>query len=957
MVGQSSYDSLLSIDELEQGWVMGFMRKALRGESGNILESGVFLSQAVVVRNGMLLFGSIEFNLGGIEYDSNWFQHTSLWVVFDLDGNEVAYERLSAQDKPIGLAMVAITSFIEGGDFNLVAHKVRVTNQWLAYGIEEPPSPTLFTVAKEREKIYARTPFTKSQDTSNVNSRLAALASVLWQLEGYYSFRLTRTGISKFYPLPDFFNIHCVEDKYSIQYFNQILSALQPRQGDPLYGDGSILDPTSEDYWLKKIFRVRIEGSELRRNSISELSELLDSWKTFIINDLNRETPLLPEDIRLRLTTCLADDKALLIELIGWPAYVCLISGMMVASKSLSSMYGYSIEFVLHDKDEQALLLNNFVERIFPIFSMVTESYNEEYFHTGSIEIERFFGSLILFYVDKSKSYFLNEYFGGTFAPEQHSDYVAAWDIIWAEFSGANIVPKGSRIINDLNLKGRADIHSFLLKKFQLSVTDDFASGSYADLLQANLMHFIVSPTSDNDLVKILRNVLFTGESSVITLKKGGGPELSITISYNDLVRSITPEMVFTMMFTYQFNTRDTLRSTNYRDGSGYFMDFNLLWNNLESKMQIALDRLTSIFHKAPAGSKMTAYFYVKQNLGISSKKLITSYKSRGFVVNRFEFDPHDEFELKNALLTVMYWSMMNPDFFINFKMNDGVKDYNYLFYDILAVHDQSYILVPSSPNLALKGEFWWETSGRINEYYQFISSYSGLVMQSVIMDFKSFHNYELCSATNMEEYILNFYFRSFSDNTRILDLYSGNFISSLEGFVFRAGGDDSAIELNTAPDGGKKGPAQFWFPDDSGYRDPDLLPEILSTVPDFDLADCSGWIRMQGVPSSPPYEIALMYWGDADEDNGLEHILVKHFRDFQEAYGDELIRSHTRLARFILYVMKNKDPDYKQLEDKYIFWYKIPGCLPLKVVMSPQDMHIITAYPDKTPPSSDLLG
>ena len=71
--------------------------------------------------------------------------------------------------------------------------------------------------------------------------------------------------------------------------FENILKNLKPRSGDAIYGDGSIVDPTAPNFWLKQITRGQPDASGKFVKSPQTIDQFYKAWLDVIQNDLSRD--------------------------------------------------------------------------------------------------------------------------------------------------------------------------------------------------------------------------------------------------------------------------------------------------------------------------------------------------------------------------------------------------------------------------------------------------------------------------------------------------------------------------------------------------------------------------------------------------------------------------------------------------------------------------------------------
>lgn len=483
---------------------------------------------------------------------------------------------------------------------------------------------------------------------------------------------------------------------------------------------------------------------------------LIDSTNIFINNDIKIIIENLYEII-----------DAVLEDAFGFTAFMSLLSGIMTFSEDSSVSGGYKVDFWSHSDMLQIELLRNFVGR--NLHGNQAGVLPDTFFKTT--RRHEYFASMFLFgskrgnrRITTHSSYFLDWYYKRHILSSV-GDYKRATDLfIQRSFSEylESVRPltsyplgffKDVPKLNEMSLKGRLEIYDFLVKKLvpihmgPLS----FLPQSGKDIFLNKLMERVMYPQSkSDDIVTTLRNILFTGSDGNIRLDGQvslGGKTTKFTIvlevTYEELMENITPDQLFTMNFYYGG------ANFNYR----YYLDFDLIWRDLASKVESAYNLINDKLEKAPIAEdeKLKVDFYQKtiEGLKLVTEKRFSSLSTK-FSKSEFSIDPNNQGDLETKVLSMVLWIVMEPNIVPVVRLPN--KD-TYLVLDLFRILDEdefSSVLTGSySPPSGLK---------QFQEQYLEIFSYSD------VKNFLNFHNHKLSDThTDMISYVMDKFIRFYA--------------------------------------------------------------------------------------------------------------------------------------------------------------------------------------------------
>lgn len=230
--------------------------------------------------------------------------------------------------------------------------------------------------------------------------------------------------------------------------------------------------------------------------------------------------------------------------------------------------------------------------------------------------------------------------------------------------------------------------------------------------------------------------------------------QVSFEISYEELMEVITPEQLYTMNFYF--------RSTNI----GY-LDFDLVWGDLASKVESAYKLLKDILNDAPITPKemLTVEFYQKTVTGIKPITEKTySLLSTKFSQSEFNIKPSNSEDLETKVLSMIFWMVMEPNIIPVVRLPNGN---NFLIMDIYELYNidrfSSDLIGAFSPS---------------SDYEQRQKQFYGMFTRSDLMSFINFHNHERSDKhSDMISYVMDKFidhYRNFlkgDKNSELFDL------------------------------------------------------------------------------------------------------------------------------------------------------------------------------------------
>jgi hypothetical protein len=515
---------------------------------------------------------------------------------------------------------------------------------------------------------------------------------------------------------------------YSLPLFKKIMSSLKPEFGDAIYGDGSIIDPTKSNYWLKQIAHGQADSSGLfDRTPNQRIDTFYKSWLDLIKNHLGRGESQYFEKHRGKLLTlefAASEDVYMLIDnaledAFGYTAFISLLSGIMTFSEDITISGGYKVDFWSHDNRLQVSFLNEFVGR--HLGDRYSTSLSPKYL--TSVPRYKYFASLFLFgakrgdrIIKPSSNFFIDNYY------KEHilfstTDYNRATrlflDRSFSEFLGE---PKKVLKLNEMNLKGRLEIFNFLSKKMNEALDKMGTTPENRKIFLDLLMKRITNPKGDeNDYTTILREIFFTGSNGRFSVSVFGILEVSFEVTYSELINDITPNQLFTMLF-----------SRKHRMDKGYYLDFDLIWKDLAPKVKEAYNLIKKVISETPQGKRVD--FYQRTTDGIETITEKSRFVSTLFSKSHFYINPNNKEDLESKVISMLFWMIMEPNLVPvvrTFPTSDII-----LILDIFGIYNENQF------SGTLTGDYIPPSSTDQNQF-------SNIFNPSDIVNFVNFHNHE----------------------------------------------------------------------------------------------------------------------------------------------------------------------------------------------------------------------
>lgn len=229
-------------------------------------------------------------------------------------------------------------------------------------------------------------------DIEGMSEKINALCNFLYQVGGEHTMQMLQEIAPKIFVSENYLNAFSKENRYSIPLFKDILKALTPKAGDPLYSDSGYdftFDPSHDSsdslYWLNLISRSYLENNE-RKVRILEQKQFYNAWLKLLQNDFARSSSKLEtvlgskkvsyyenllqgksftsgSKLAIDETGSNIKDDFKLIEMIdlilqdlfGYNTFTDLISGILSFSEDYR---GLSLDWILHSKGEQSNLIS-----------------------------------------------------------------------------------------------------------------------------------------------------------------------------------------------------------------------------------------------------------------------------------------------------------------------------------------------------------------------------------------------------------------------------------------------------------------------------------------------------------------------------------------------------------------------------------------------------------------------
>ncbi|MHA1985254.1 MAG: hypothetical protein ACW98D_01325 [Promethearchaeota archaeon] len=632
----------------------------------------------------------------------------------------------------------------------------------------------------------------KSHISLDMQKRIDSLISVIEQLTNAKS---TAGEVANIKVDDYFFNLFSEEDnRYTVEKFKLILKILNLKNTD-----------------FTKLTRGRIQSNgKFNKNDITP-QQFYEEWFNIIKNDLNRDPPLVfgePKSLKSVTFTGSIDQIAMidaaLQDVFGYPAFICLLGGIMVFGEDSSQDLGYKINFVKHNQEDQATLLRDFLGRT--LHDSNTKAIANQFL---SGQLRRFpvrtfyWAETFLFgfrrgnvFINPPNSYFTNNYYD-IFEPEIVSDFSFATEGILRKYYSEFIsVPTK----NQKHIDGRLEFFDLMNPKLKESlrieqrrVDPNIYHSGYEIILTNQLMKNIDAPSTQvNDFVSRLENIGTTTLRDRFNLGvayEGAGRShwIGFEMSRNgDLIPAIDGSKLTIDAF---LTWRESYRVVKSRE-TGYFLDFDIALNSgLDQDLIDGYEKIKEMFDMVPkSASPLKIELYargkhgidrnnpIKQKINAEGNLVRPEYIDTNFKLHEIEVNLNSP---SQAIISLLLWMMIEPNIFSVVKWGSD----NFLYLDIFDLYDQSHIQSGTiAPKDRIQGSFTWtEGAGGTftpEAYEQFRNSFSRIFMSRDIRYFLGFHNHETDSRyNNIIDYIkykvLNLFKarKNIDKDTEILDL------------------------------------------------------------------------------------------------------------------------------------------------------------------------------------------
>ena len=210
---------------------------------------------------------------------------------------------------------------------------------------------------------------------------------------------------------------------------------------------------------------------------------------------------------------------------------------------------------------------------------------------------------------------------------------------------------------------------------------------------------------------------------------------LVLEVTYEELMENITPDQLFTMNFYYGG------ANFNYR----YYLDFDLIWRDLASKVESTYNLINDKLSKAPIieGQKLKVDFYQKtiEGFKLIKEKRFSSLSTQ-FSQTEINIDLNNQEDLEIKVLSMVFWMVMEPNIVPAVRLPNGDT---YLVMDLYNIYDES--------------EFTDISIGAFSPpsgFKLFQEQYAGIFSSPDIMNFLNFHNHKLSdSHSDMISYVM----------------------------------------------------------------------------------------------------------------------------------------------------------------------------------------------------------
>lgn len=397
-----------------------------------------------------------------------------------------------------------------------------------------------------------------------------------------------------------------------------------------------------------------------------------------------------------------------------------------------------------------------------------------------------------------SQNNFINNYYY-SFTPKGVRDYsFAVRQLFSAHFEKYIGIPKEVEVLNEMLIKGNVETFDFYEHLSRMGTAGRYPS--FLKTVEMNLlMQNIVAPastwTSSDNSVKLRR---LSSSTQAFQMKLYSGTSFEVNKREFDsavLNGRLTTDAYHS--WTFGFKERRRFR----------YNDFNIVWNmGLDNKVKSAFKELENMFKKVPVEDTLRIEFLGRTTRGIDANYKISTKKddfptpqspygvfispsilfNTEFDRHEIVFDPNNDAQRSEAIISMLVLMIMEPNVFINIKVGVGSKTLtpgdNFLNLDIYDLYDNG-ILQEGEVRNRVDGAFVWRQTGAgavltEDAFLTFKADFEKIFQYRDIMHFAGFNNHERDNrdGTTMYDYIkakLIGHFRTsgkLNDGSRLFD-------------------------------------------------------------------------------------------------------------------------------------------------------------------------------------------
>ncbi len=462
-----------------------------------------------------------------------------------------------------------------------------------------------------------------------------------------------------------------------------------------------------------------------------------------------------------------------LIDKFGYPAFVCLLAGIMTFKEDFSRTLGYGIDFINHPQEEQSKMLRGFVGRAFHDTreDVISKDFLFRLTRNSEYRQATYWGSVFAFGFRRERdiipygSNFLDKYFA-LLEPKSSDDYLDAKNMllndIFSIYIGENKkVPE----LNKMNFNGRKEVFNFLFDLFSKAYQNKLPSHSGEKTFLTNkLIEYIMASNSKvKDFVSLLNKIIRTHSAQSFQIGS-----IKFEVNYDTLMDAFTRnKLTLNALYTFLFSY-----ATIANREQVYFNDFDLAWKSsrdgksFDERFEAAHDTIKTMIEKIPNdGSNIVKVkFYPRKRGGIDAgtdpSASITSSTSISTDLTQTEFEI-DLDRPSEGIISILTWMILEPNMFGVVKWNSE----NFIYLDIFNMFDQSHI-DSSTYTIKVPDNFVWGSRGiafMLVDYKDYQAQFDAQFKYGDIMHFTIFHNYELDGRfNNIIDYISDKIFNHF---------------------------------------------------------------------------------------------------------------------------------------------------------------------------------------------------